>query len=490
MLITNYFSKILIFLITSSVSFSQSIPEKFFDALIYDKEYLFEFINKDEIIKSERLGIKYEGVKNKILLTYEIPPEIKAGIISGKYKYELKELPYADTYTRITFTVPEVNYSKQYYFDKGFVATSTYYTGGWKRKQSKYFSFKLQEEKYFNDYSIKRLDDFVDMMADTLGFTLQERDLLEKEKILYTFCTDEKEVEKITGFRSKGMALLGNDEVVTAYQTHFHEVAHILINYKLKNLGLYTLPFFMEGFAVAMGGRGGMAPRVVTDVGYFLQKTNFLTYDSILTNEQFYNNDANMTYALSGLYNTFLLNELGCEKYLALYKSVNGGLDFVKNINSSQITLPEYEKFENFMVNYNNDKIMYVDEKDKTKPVKEEANLNGIHAFAGDYIKFFIKDKYKIGFTEIITNDNYVSRKFEELYKAGGYRGLKYCVTADEKSVDIYNLFNDELIYSYSRGLSLAEITFPKLDGYYVFFIRSIIFGNDFNGYTIILDER
>ena len=45
---------------------------------------------------------------------------------------------------------------------------------------------------------------------------------------------DENEVESITGFKAKGIAMLGSDEIVTSYQTHFHEVAHLLINFKLK----------------------------------------------------------------------------------------------------------------------------------------------------------------------------------------------------------------------------------------------------------------
>ena len=139
------------------------------------------------------------------------------------------------------------------------------------------------------------------MIADTLGFTISEKRILEKQKIGYIFCADEKGVEKITGFNAKGLAMLGTDEVVTSYQTHFHEVAHILINYKLKLLGLYTLPFFMEGFAVAVGGRGGMAPRVVTDLGYFLQKSGQLTYDSIFTFDQFRSTDGSITYPVAVL---------------------------------------------------------------------------------------------------------------------------------------------------------------------------------------------
>lgn len=250
---------------------SQSVSNKFIDALIYNKPEITDYVNKGELENSRRLGIQYNGVKNKFLIGNDIPEEIKAGIKSGKFKYDVSEKSLEDSFTEVTFKSPDANYSKVFYFDDGFVTSSTYVSRNWVKKESKYFSFSIQEPKYFNDYCIKRLDQFVDMVADTLGFTITEKRILEKEKIGYVFCADENEVKNITGFSAKGMAMLGTDEVVTSYQTHFHEVAHILINYKLKNLGLYTLPFFMEGFAVAMGGRGGMAPRVVTDLGYYLQ---------------------------------------------------------------------------------------------------------------------------------------------------------------------------------------------------------------------------
>jgi hypothetical protein len=465
------------------------MPQKFIEALIYDKENIADFINKDELASSKRSGISYDGIKNKVLIGIEIPKEIKEGIRSSKYQYTVKEELLADGFTTAVFSVPSANYEKLFYFNEGFVPSSTYYTRLWEKKESKYFKFRISEPKYFNDYCIKRLDDFVDMIADTLGYTITEKTLLEKEKILYTFCNGEAEVKMMTGYGAKGMALLGGDEVVTSYQTHFHEVAHILINFKLRKLGLYTLPFFMEGFAVAVGGRGGMAPRVVTDIGFYLQKTSLLTCDSILTDEQFRSNDGSMSYPVSGLYNSFLLGELGGEKYLELYKKVNGNLDFVKTIDPLQISLPENEKFEKFMTDYQNDKVMYVDANDTTKTELDIKASNGNFAVVGDYVKFFTKDKYSVGFGELLTFEKYCSRKFSELYKTDKICYFKYCILTNDDEIGIYNLLNDELIYSYNKGLSSNPVNIPYSNGYYIFFIRSELFGKDFHSEMILQDE-
>lgn len=467
--------KILFFLLIPAILFSQTTSQKFFDALISANENITEFINKDELAKSQRLGITYKDVDIKALLTYDIPPEIKQNIITGTYKYEIKEQTIGGIYTEAAFIVPEINYQKKYYFKNGFVFNSTYLTSSWQTKQGKYFNFRLLEPKYFNEYCIQRLDDFVEMMADTLGFTEDEKTLLEKEKIYYTFCTDEKEVEKITGFRSKGMALLANDEIVTAYQTHFHEVAHILINYKLKSLGLYTLPFFMEGFAVAMGGRGGMAPRVVTDVGAYLQTTGFLTYDSILTNEQFYNTDANMSYALSGLYNMFLFNELGAEKYLELYKSVNGNFDFVKSIRSENINLPASDAFKLYVEEYEkNNKGIVIEATDFEKPDNREGKITDREK----YFEFCVQHSSSVRMKDGEIKRNYISRLFEQT-AFSDYRGTQYYIKAEHKSVKIYNCYNDELIASFDRAFEVKSSDVPYKDRYYLFSALKSLF--DFN---------
>ncbi|MEO8514292.1 MAG: hypothetical protein ABI543_12070, partial [Ignavibacteria bacterium] len=291
----------------------------------------------------------------------------------------------------------------------------------------------------------------------------------------------------ITGFNAKGLAMLGTDEVVTSYQTHFHEVAHLLINYKLKLLGLYTLPFFMEGFAVAVGGRGGMAPRVVTDLGYYLQKTAELTYDSIFTFDQFRSIDGSMSYPVSGLYNSFLLSELGGEKYLELYKSVNGIADFVKNLNDVSISLPEGNEFEKFMTKYQNEKIILVDGNNRSEPKFRMQGSNGYFVLTGEYIKFLSKNVYSIGFDEIKIDKEYKSRKYAEYYKED-YRDMKYCILASEESISLYNLFNDELIFSYNKALSFNSVNIPQKDGFFEFFIKSSVFNNDFNSDKIILD--
>ncbi|NOS83867.1 MAG: hypothetical protein HOP31_01905 [Ignavibacteria bacterium] len=475
---------LLIILVLVPPLFSKSIPEKFFDALIYNKPEITDYVNNDELAKSQRLGVTYTGVKNKFMLGYELPEEIQAGIINGKYKYEIKELTAENGFTKVTFQVKDANFSKVYYFRDGFVTNSTYYSTKWSGKESKYFAFSIEEPKYFNDYCIKRLDDFVDMIADTLGFTISERRILEKEKMGYIFCKDEESIEKITGFRAKGMAMLGSDEIVTSYQTHFHEVAHLLINYKLKNLGLYTLPFFMEGFAVAVGGRGGMAPRVITDLGYFLQKSEQLTYDSILTFDQFRSIDGSMTYPVSGLYNSFLLNELGGEKYLELYKKVNGNFEFIKNFNLNSLSLSADTKWTTFLDDYDGHPEIFCDVSDTNRSRNGIASIGLLPITVNEYLKFFINDYIFFGYDKLNDKDkNYFSRLFISMFPKDSTNADypdEYGIFVDSNSIKVINFFNDEIVANYSSGFTVDKKQVPNKNNDFEFFVKKSIL-NKFN---------
>ena len=476
------------------IAFSQPIENRFIDALIHDKDNITDYIDKDELNSSSRLGIEYSGVNHKWLISFDIPDEVKEGFKGGKYNYTLQTQQLEDGFSVVTLAVGSVNYLQKFYFlNDNFVHPSIYFTRNWKEIESRYFKFKLSEPKYFNDYCVKRLDDFVDSLCTLLEVEPERKNLLAAGKINYTFCIDENDVEKITGYKSKGMSVLAFDEVITAYQTHFHEVAHILINFKLQNLGLYTLPFFMEGFAVAVGGRGGMAPRVVTDLGYYLQKTGFLTYDSILTYESFYGQDANMTYAVSGLYNRFLLDMLGGKKYIKLYKTVNGDINYVKQIKPNGFSLPSIEQFDKFLEIRDKEKIMYVDEKDNLKPEFNFQGVGGSIAYLEDYYKFFIFNYFFIGPSKKEIEDDIHSKIIPSIINnplndCNSY--AKYCVTTDSSSVKIYNLYNDELIFNFNSSFSIFNTKIPVYTGnggkQYTFFLSKEIFNHDLDKDIVI----
>lgn len=499
-------SFILSFLVLfNSFSFSQEEQKEFIEALINNSENLEKYVDKEELAKSTRLGINYDSVKYKFMISYGIDEKVKEEIKKNNIKYEVKTSVLDKEYSLAEFTVHSLNYTKQFYFKNGkWISPVTYFSKDWTTKASRYFIFKISEPKYFNDYCINKLDECVDSVAALLEFDEQQKQLLEKEKIYYVLCKDEKEIEMVTGFNTRGIYITAFDEVVTTYNTHYHELAHLLMNYKLKNLSLYTLPFFMEGFAVAIGGRGGMAKRVVLDIGYYLQKSGFLTYDSLITNDGFYKEDASMTYPVAGLYNAFLLKEIGTERYIGLYNSVKGDLARVRKISVNDLNLPNAEKFNNYLAEYEVNPTVYLNANDTNNKPKivlengQELNIRelcGTFMKIGNYYKFFISCSPFLFSTE--DSDlylNYISKKYKDILddeEETGENPPEYGIVCDSFSINLYNFYTNETIASFSTNFSINHTIVPshKEEEEYSFFIIGDVFESNLDSTYMIIGK-
>ena len=148
------------FLFSSILVLSQPIENNFIDALVNNKSSIADFIDNDELKRSERLGISYSGVTYKWLVSFDIPDDIKAGFRERKYDYTLQSMQLEDGFSVVTLAVGSINYLQKFYFlNSKFVPPSRYFTRNWEVKESRYFKFRISEPKYFNDYCIKRLDD-------------------------------------------------------------------------------------------------------------------------------------------------------------------------------------------------------------------------------------------------------------------------------------------------------------------------------------------
>ncbi len=482
---------VLFLVLFNSFLISQEKQREFIDTLINKSENLEKFVDKNELIKSKRLGTNYDSVKYKFIISYDIDEKVKDEVKKSGIKYGIKTNQLGNEYSVTEFTVPTLNYSKNFYFKNSkWISHVTYFSRNWSSKTSRYFIFKISEPKYFNDYCINKLDEFVDSIAVLLEFDEQQKQLLEKEKIYYVLCKDEKEIEQVTGFNTRGIYITAFDEVVTTYNTHYHELAHLLMNYKLKNLSLYTLPFFMEGFAVAVGGRGGMAKRVVLDIGYYLQKSGFLTYDSIITNDGFYKEDASITYPVAGLYNAFLLKEMGARRYIKLYKEVNGSLFDIEKMGKNQINLPGTEIYNSYLKDYRSQPNIFVDNNDTNKIYGEQLkNKPGLFNKIKNYFKFSVRSPFIFSPQKSnLVADSYRSKKYIEISgdTASWKIVLKYGITADFNSISLYNFYTNELITSYSQNFSFDSQTVPVIDNMYEFFINENVFENDLEDHIMI----
>ena len=453
---------------------NDNLVNKFFEALITDSDSVKNFIAQDDLMKSERLGISYINIKNKFLIGFDIDTKVKEAIKLGEQSYDLKFEKIDDQFSKVEFRIEKINYSKSFYFKEGkFISPTTFFAEDWGHITSNYFNIYYSHSTLVNDYAIKELDKFVDRMCNVLGISPQDKKQLSEDKINYFLCKDADEIEKISGFNTRGLYILAFDEIISTYNFHVHEICHLLINYKIKNLPLFTLPIFQEGFATLYGGRGGLGANVLSDIGYFLLKSNFLSVNSILTKKDFMKEDASLTYPISSIYNAYIIRELGIEKYLELYKTNSGDENFISslqpNLSSYEIGfnkfIDEYSPMDYIRFQSNSSAELFV----KTDSVTITAN--------GEFYEFLTTSNVLLGNKSSM--GNYLSKKFSELYPGYEYSNQKYLITVDKSEINVYNLFTNNLIASYSSGFSLNPQSIRSEDGAFKFSIRKNIFDED-----------
>jgi len=295
------------------------------------------------------------------------------------------------------------------------------------------------------------------------------------KKIDYFLCKNADEIKLVTGFDTRGMYYIPYDYVVTTYNCHYHELLHLLMNYKLRSLPLYTTPLLQEGFAVAFGGRGGLNARVVLETGAYLVNAGFLTYDSLLNKESFYRSNASLSYPVAGIYNKFLVSSLGIKKYLNLYMKYSGGSEVADTTSITTDDLPPDSAWKHFMDDFENEKSIVISD---TEPAISGRLIRDGKTYSifdhGDYYFFNMKDILLISSNE--RYDGYRSRKFAELFPSRTYRSEKYAIVADSDEVSVYNLFTNDLIAEYSRGFSVSALPVPTHDGHFEFEVRKEVF--------------
>ena len=100
---------------------TQEKASRFIEAIINNGDSLESLVLPEELSLSKRLGIAYEGVKNKFLISYEIPDEIINGIKNGKADYKINIENVDEQFSILHFEVPAMNYKTEYYFKNEFL---------------------------------------------------------------------------------------------------------------------------------------------------------------------------------------------------------------------------------------------------------------------------------------------------------------------------------------------------------------------------------
>jgi len=321
---------------------------RYFDLLVTGNlESAANLWTEASIERSSRFDIEYSGiplktdccspiVRNLELMRDYLQPPVK----------HVTPLPGGDFVKLEYSAVVEgklVEYPYYTYFDGSYywlTYPQDYYCRDWKIKETKYFRIHVHSdvEKYLNPAVLHEADQFVEHLADLLGFLGADLKTVNDKKIEYYYCDSDETVKEITGVRTRGMFDLPSNDVISCFFPHHHEVAHLMINAKLRRLPLVTHPLLREGLAVYYGGRWGRAPTALFGLGAFLCREKIVGIDSLLTVPGFDSQaSSDIAYPVAGLFTAYLLDEIGFKKYEGLYRSLSGSLEEIGALRDSTV---------------------------------------------------------------------------------------------------------------------------------------------------------
>jgi len=458
--------------------------------------FLKSYCNEDELLSSyfypaelefaKRLGIEYIGVKNKYLIGSEVPDFLEGSENFKDFNVEIKNE--RNNYGKLLIKNSSLNIDKVFYLKDGkIISPVLYHTRDWLTIDSKYIRFFTNSREKINNYAIDKLNNFVEELCRKLEIEDIDVKVLESKKILYFLCMDLDEIEKLTGYRTMGMCNLAFDYVISIFNSHYHELAHILINFKLKRTFLYTHPFFQEGFAVSAGGRGGLSSDVMLRTGVYLSN-NFPELNEHLFIDNFYKEDASISYPVSGLFNSYFISRSGMRKYLDCYiqycyqpenpnsfvrsdyfADSSDFLFFKDSISSVKLLQP---------LNQNDKEISAL-------KFEQYDNTKNIYLLDSFFI-FRVPSDFVIHTTNYIP-DGYISNKYYEKISNIKYLGSKYLIIINENEISVYNLFTDLLLVNYSSGFEPGNLKINKFNGFYLFMVRRTIFEEDITEMEVII---
>ncbi len=367
-----------------------------------------------------------------------------------------------------------------------YVSPDAALSAGWPRTRTEYLDLRVQPPLTISETALRRLDAFVTETCAHLAVPPARMDLLRAEKLGYYLC-DEATVAEIVGAPTRGVALLQTDAVVTSEPCHLHELAHLLVNFALQDLPLYTLPFLQEGAAVALGGRWGRAPEVMGLLGRFTLQEGFLDVEDLFTWDGFHAHSADLTYAPSGLLVDFLLARLGGEGFLDLYRAGSGDLDDLRRLDRSTVTArirdaarcewePLRRDFETFMADGPCGGIRTDDEgKGEILASTRASGLAVTVSDGGRWLRWVVEaDEPPVaGALSLLGPDAAAtSRLFAEQFPGRVHTGERMAVVFSPEEVGVYDFRTDLLLAKYVAAFCPSQ-TLVSADGRRLAFMTS-----------------
>ncbi|MCH9032485.1 MAG: hypothetical protein IIB00_09540 [candidate division Zixibacteria bacterium] len=448
-----------------------------------------ELWSTSAIERTARHGIEYENIPLKMDINSPLmrfrESDLSFSIRSGTF------LDTGFARMEVIFSNGEEEIPHRYYLKErsGYywlVFPQDFMTRGWRIVETKYFRIHLTEDQrtYLNPIAVNSLDNFVDSICEVLRISSDQQSALSESKIDYYYCTDANQVNKIAGVVAAGIYDLASDAIITSTFPHYHEIAHFLVNFRLKKLPISTLPLMGEGLATYLGGRAGRSPMILLDMAAYMLRSEMVSIQNLLELSPFHADvDAGLSYPCAALFVKFLIERTNIDSALALYSDLSARFDQTAGMTAEAISTHVARKTgetwsdikSQFAEYYNSDLSLSNLSAYKLASVNSDLNFETNSAKGlgpvrmckkGDRV-FVICDLDSSDSSEktILFNVNqelkgYKSRLFEEHFPNSLFEGYRFGLRFDR---------NEAGLYDYATSIMLAKYiaSFDESGGYF-----------------------
>jgi hypothetical protein len=178
-----------------------------------------------------------------------------------------------------------------------------------------------------------------------------------------------------------------------------------------------------------------------------------------------------MSYPASGVYNRFLLDNLGAAEYLDLYKQHGGDAASVMTMRIEKADLPPVDRWK-----------QYLEDQPTEGAIRPGASgldaANGPISFRSlpeeEYFNFAVPE-----ITLVFQGppaEGYRSFLYEDFFKDQPYDGRRFFIRASSGEVEVYDLFTNTMIALYATGFSTGAADIPVADGLFYFQVDKDVF--------------
>jgi hypothetical protein len=373
-----------------------------------------------------------------------------------------------------------------------------YYARDWPIRETRFFRIRIDPtaEPNLNPVVLEAADELVQKMADELGLSKDLMKTIAEKKIEYFFCGRDSTVQLISGHLVKGVFDMASNDLISGFFPHYHELVHLLVNIKLQQLPLYTQPLLREGVAVYYGGRWGKTPSSLLDLGAFLYREDIVDLDSLLALPLFETHSgADIAYPVAGLFTSYLIDQLGRDRFFELYLKLSGDFETVNSQTMTQVKqiLVEatgMDDWESFLAGFDKHIADLMENESVIRP--------GMLAKGKELVKgenFVVRaDKEWLGFEFTFEGDqpttgNLLFGRDDRLDGIGsvlygeqyggntGFDGYRYGVRFDRNEVGLYDYATSHLMAKYIWGITPSDDYFDADNNRITVMLRKALLG-------------